>query len=203
MITKEQSTKLNQKLKQIHVSKRSNGRFELSYIESHQVIRAANDIFGFDGWKTKIESMAKVQQELKQDKHYTAFTATIILTVGETQRHAIGFGQGIDRDLGKSFESATKEAESDALKRAFRTFGDQFGLALYDKRQTHVEHEKHDYYVNLLETHIANDDAEKARTSLREALNAKILDRSDAIVDKVIQHFSKQKEEQPKEENNG
>ena len=30
-------------------------------------------------------------------------------------------------------ESAIKEAESDALKRALKSFGDQFGLSLYDK----------------------------------------------------------------------
>jgi recombination DNA repair RAD52 pathway protein len=30
-------------------------------------------------------------------------------------------------------ESAIKEAETDAMKRAFRTFGNTFGLALYQK----------------------------------------------------------------------
>jgi DNA repair and recombination protein RAD52 len=32
-----------------------------------------------------------------------------------------------------------KEAETDARKRALMTFGNQFGLALYDKDQTNVE----------------------------------------------------------------
>ena len=35
-------------------------------------------------------------------------------------------------------ESAIKEAETDATKRALMTFGNQFGLALYDKEQREV-----------------------------------------------------------------
>ncbi|MFM7549233.1 MAG: Rad52/Rad22 family DNA repair protein, partial [Cyanobacteriota bacterium] len=35
-------------------------------------------------------------------------------------------------------ESALKEAETDAMKRALMTFGNPFGLALYDKRQREV-----------------------------------------------------------------
>jgi len=38
-------------------------------------------------------------------------------------------------------ESAIKEAETDAMKRAFMTFGNPFGLALYDKQQTNVADE--------------------------------------------------------------
>jgi len=41
-------------------------------------------------------------------------------------------------DLGQAHESALKEAETDAMKRALMTFGNPFGLALYDKRQREV-----------------------------------------------------------------
>jgi hypothetical protein len=41
--------------------------------------------------------------------------------------------------LGQAHESALKEAETDAMKRALMTFGNQFGLALYDKTQENVE----------------------------------------------------------------
>jgi recombination DNA repair RAD52 pathway protein len=53
-------------------------------------------------------------------------------------REGIGTGHGIDRDLGQAHESAVKEAETDAMKRALSTFGSQFGLALYDKQQRDV-----------------------------------------------------------------
>ncbi len=41
-------------------------------------------------------------------------------------------------DLGLAHESAIKEAETDAMKRALVTFGNPFGLALYDKSQRKV-----------------------------------------------------------------
>ena len=41
-------------------------------------------------------------------------------------------------DLGQAHESAIKEAETDAMKRALMTFGNPFGLALYDKQQRDV-----------------------------------------------------------------
>ena len=41
-------------------------------------------------------------------------------------------------DLGQAHESALKEAETDAMKRALMTFGNPFGLALYDKAQRQV-----------------------------------------------------------------
>jgi hypothetical protein len=53
-------------------------------------------------------------------------------------RDGSGAGHGIDVDLGQAHESALKEAETDAMKRALMTFGNPFGLALYDKEQRAV-----------------------------------------------------------------
>ena len=53
-------------------------------------------------------------------------------------REGTGAGHGIDTDLGLAHESALKEAETDAMKRALVTFGNPFGLALYDKSQRQV-----------------------------------------------------------------
>jgi hypothetical protein len=53
-------------------------------------------------------------------------------------REGSGAGHGIDVDLGQAHESAIKEAETDAMKRALMTFGNPFGLALYDKQQRQV-----------------------------------------------------------------
>ena len=53
-------------------------------------------------------------------------------------REGSGAGHGIDVDLGLAHESALKEAETDAMKRALMTFGNPFGLALYDKQQRQV-----------------------------------------------------------------
>lgn len=40
--------------------------------------------------------------------------------------------------LGEAHEKALKEAETDAMKRALTTFGNPFGLALYDREQKGV-----------------------------------------------------------------
>ena len=53
-------------------------------------------------------------------------------------REGTGAGHGIDADLGQAHESAVKEAESDAMKRALMQFGNPFGLALYDKTKSAV-----------------------------------------------------------------
>jgi Rad52/22 family double-strand break repair protein/PD-(D/E)XK nuclease superfamily len=64
----------------------------------------------------------------------------VVIGAGESSitREGVGAGQGIDSDLGAAHESAVKEAETDAMKRALITFGNPFGLALYDKDQANV-----------------------------------------------------------------
>ena len=52
--------------------------------------------------------------------------------ISEPLAHVVGC------DLGQAHESALKEAETDAMKRALMTFGNPFGLALYDKQQREV-----------------------------------------------------------------
>ncbi|PSI00470.1 Rad52/Rad22 family DNA repair protein, partial [Synechococcus lacustris] len=66
------------------------------------------------------------------------YTAKVRIQVGAIIREGSGAGHGIDADLGQAHESALKEAETDAMKRALMTFGNPFGLALYDKQQRQV-----------------------------------------------------------------
>jgi hypothetical protein len=61
----------------------------------------------------------------------TVFTASRGLLI----REGTGAGHGIDVDLSQAHESAIKEAETDAMKRALVTFGARFGLSLYDRNQ--------------------------------------------------------------------
>lgn len=55
-------------------------------------------------------------------------------TVGGVIREGCGDGCCIDINLGQARESASKEAETDAIKKALMTFGNPFALALYDKK---------------------------------------------------------------------
>jgi recombination DNA repair RAD52 pathway protein len=122
------------------VKQRDQAGRSLSYIESWWAISEANRIFGHLNWRRNTFGVNMVQCEQKGDKGmwYVSYTATCTINVEGVNRDGTGFGQGIDRDLGKAHESAIKEAESDAMKRALMTFGNPFGLALYDKEQRNV-----------------------------------------------------------------
>jgi DNA recombination protein Rad52 len=114
----------------------------LSYIEGWHVIAEANRIFGFDGWDRETIVAECVWQEAKRDQKACAYAARVRIKVraGETTicREGSGMGQGSGATLAEAHESALKEVETDAMKRALATFGNQFGLALYDKEQNGV-----------------------------------------------------------------
>jgi len=122
------------------------------YVEAWHAIAEANRIFGFDGWSRQTIEFSCVAEKERQigktdsKPGYPGFGVSYIakvkITVGDTVvREGCGTGHGIDRDLGLAHESALKEAESDAMKRALMTFGNPFGLALYDKTRANVADE--------------------------------------------------------------
>ena len=143
--TEKQVAELNAALNRSHVKERSQSGRKLSYIEGWHAIAEANRIFGFDAWtretfdvKCVAENPRKIG-DAKRDGWGVSYIAKVRVTVGGLVREGIGAGHGIDVDLGLAHESAIKEAETDAMKRALMTFGNPFGLALYDKTQANVE----------------------------------------------------------------
>lgn len=137
--TPEQVAALKAPLDRKHVKQRAQAGRQLSYIESWQAISEANRIFGFDAWNsyTRTKKLFEPYKDAK-DKWRVGYMAKVTVSVGQVQREGVGYGSGIDNDLGQAHESALKEAESDARKRALMTFGNPFGLALYDKEQANV-----------------------------------------------------------------
>lgn len=148
--TAEQAGELKAKLDRRRVSQRTQAGRSLSYIEGWWAIREANRIFGFDGWQRETTYMqlvaereAKIGQSPKQrDGWAVAYIARVRIRVlaGNVWlvREGTGYGSGVDVSIGQAHESAVKEAETDAMKRALMTFGNPFGLALYDKTQAEV-----------------------------------------------------------------
>ena len=150
----EQLAALSAPLDRANVRQREQGRSRVSYLEGWQVIAEANRIFGFDGWQRQTIAVRCVAQAERligargtsRDQKpgwgvtYTARVRVTVTAGGLTPliREGSGAGHGIDVDLGQAHESALKEAETDAMKRALMTFGNPFGLALYDKRQREV-----------------------------------------------------------------
>lgn len=115
----------------------------LSYLDGHYIITKTNELLGHENWSYTVDRYTQVQDERKKgsgttDKPYIGYIAQVTVTWGNVTRSDVGFGQGIDNDLGRAHESAIKEAATDALKRALRTFGQAFGLALYDKSGAHI-----------------------------------------------------------------
>ena len=130
---------LNAPLDPKHVSDRNKSGMTLSYVEGWHVIAEANRIFGFDGWTRETVDMLKCgEPEQVNGKWRVRFMCKARITVGDITREGTGYGSGIAVDIGDAYEGAIKEAETDAMKRAFMTFGNPFGLALYDKSRENV-----------------------------------------------------------------
>jgi DNA repair and recombination protein RAD52 len=140
MFSKNQLEVLNQELDNSRIKTREKGNISLSYIEGFDVIDTANLIFGFGNWSYLISSLTQVSQEQNQNQNnVVCYKAVVKLIVKDenhtksTSRQDIGFGTGVSKTLADSHENAGKEAVTDALKRAMRSFGNQFGNSLYDK----------------------------------------------------------------------
>lgn len=142
----QQKRALASDLDRAHVRQREQSGRKLSYIEGWHAIAEANRIFGFDAWfretlelRVVNEAPRKIGRPPNQrDGYSVSYMARVRVTVGPIVREGVGYGHGIDADIGLAHESAGKEAETDAMKRALMTFGNPFGLALYDKAQAHV-----------------------------------------------------------------
>lgn len=132
---------LNEQLDPKHIRPPPRGKFG-DYIEAHHAIREANRIFGWDGWSRITEPDLIGSFEDGEGYWHAFYSARCTITVYceqfEVNRQGHGNGSGKSKDMGSAHESALKEAESDAMKRALMTFGDPFGLALYDKEKAHV-----------------------------------------------------------------
>ena len=131
--TKEQTEQLNQPIDPKVVAFRQQGSMQLAYLESWYVINEANRIFGFDGWSSETIQLDCVQS----DEFCVTYIAKVRVTIGDVIREGVGAGHGKGErvNLGDKHESAVKEAESDARKRALMQFGNQFGLSLYDAKK--------------------------------------------------------------------
>jgi len=187
--TTRQITALSAPLDRANVRQREQGRSRVSYLEGWQVIAEANRIFGFDGWERSTlisRCVAEHERPIGRDRKSgwgVTYIARVRITITAGNRTLIregsGAGHGIDTDLGLAHESALKEAETDATKRALMTFGNPFGLALYDKQQRQVS-------SAAVATTVAVAD-----TSLEPAVIAQLQERIKALAPAQLEAFSK------------
>lgn len=102
------------------------GGHRADYLEAYDMIETANRIFGYDGWSYRVVNGPTF---IELANLYTAEVEVTALNIWRTD-----IGTNVLAGTGSSHhEMSMKGAVSDGLKRALRTFGDQFGNSLYDK----------------------------------------------------------------------
>ena len=140
MFNKTQLASLNKELDSSRIKSREKGNVSFSYIEGFDVIETANSIFGFGNWSYLISKLEQVSQEQNHNQNFVVCYKAVVKLIVKDENHTksisrqdVGFGTGIAKTLADAYENAGKEAVTDGLKRAMRSFGNQFGNSLYDK----------------------------------------------------------------------
>jgi Rad52/22 family double-strand break repair protein len=141
-LTDTQIRQLRAKLEPKHVKTRNANGATLHYVEGWHAIAEANRIFGYDAWDRRTLAARCVWSGASGQLYAAAYTAKVRVSVraGDLKivREGCGTGEGKAPTLGQAHDLALKGAETDATKRALATFGNPFGLALYDREQVGV-----------------------------------------------------------------
>ncbi len=112
----------------------------VQYIEGWVIINQANRIFGFDGWGAEVvgevayRPLSLADPETGEALAMGMYTATVRVAVRGCPPKADVGCSFVSQDTPEAHEAAYKGAVTDAMKRALRHFGDQFGNRLYDRR---------------------------------------------------------------------
>ena len=130
---------LKAKLDPRYVRTRNSNGNTLSYVEGWHAIAEAHRIFGYEAWDRRTVSASCVWTEAKAGTYRAVYTAKVRITVRAGEVNVVREGSGgceaTAATAGQAHELALKGAETDATKRALATFGNPFGVALYDREQ--------------------------------------------------------------------
>lgn len=117
------------------------GGSQVSYLGGDDAVSLANRLFGNDKWSSEIvwRDVAVTVPEGEERKWTVHVVFTVRVTVQWTPtssscHEGTGYGGGRKAgSRGEAMELAVKEAETDALKRALRLFGEALGNCVYNK----------------------------------------------------------------------
>ncbi|XP_023038753.1 DNA repair protein RAD52 homolog isoform X2 [Piliocolobus tephrosceles] len=127
---------LRQRLGPEYISSRmAGGGQKVCYIEGHRVINLANEMFGYNGWAHSITQQNVDFVDLNNGKFYVGVCAFVRVQLKDGSYHEdVGYGvsEGL-KSKALSLEKARKEAVTDGLKRALRSFGNALGNCVLDK----------------------------------------------------------------------
>ncbi|XP_036155459.1 DNA repair protein RAD52 homolog isoform X4 [Myotis myotis] len=108
---------------------------QVCYIEGHRVINLANEMFGYNGWAHSITQQNVDFVDFNNGKFYVGVCAFVRVQLKDGSYHEdVGYGvsEGL-KSKALSLEKARKEAVTDGLKRALRSFGNALGNCILDK----------------------------------------------------------------------
>ena len=136
------SQALGQPLDPALVSRRNGrGNRVFDYLEGHVVIEQANRIFGYGGWGNELAGDVTLRRIEAVDpgtgevEVTNAYSAPVRVTVaGALPRTDVGV-HPVAEDTVDGHDTAIKGAVTDGMKRAFRSFGLQFGNGFYGGKQ--------------------------------------------------------------------
>ena len=127
---------LRKRLGPAYVSQRpAAGGQRVAYVEGWRVVGLANEIFGFNGWAHTVKSCQVDFCDFNAGRFYVGVSAIIRVTLRDGSFHedqGYGVSEGM-RSKALSVEKARKEAITDGLKRAFKSYGNALGNCLSDK----------------------------------------------------------------------
>jgi len=137
-----QLKKLTGKLDRARVQTRCVEGRQLDYIEGWFALSEANAIFGFANWDRETVHLERLFERTRGEMTSCAYAIRVRIRVRAGKqiisREGTGCGSGSARNAADAHDLAIKAAETDASKRALATFGNRFGLCLYDKDQAGV-----------------------------------------------------------------
>ncbi|KAL3852195.1 hypothetical protein ACJMK2_015868 [Sinanodonta woodiana] len=127
---------LRQRLGPEFISQRAGaGGQKLAYIEGWRLINLANETFGFNGWSHTVTHQTIDFVDQYNGKFYVGVSAFVKVQLKDGVYHEdIGYGvsEGM-KSKALSIEKARKEAVTDGLKRALKSFGNSLGNCLGDR----------------------------------------------------------------------
>jgi recombination DNA repair RAD52 pathway protein len=136
------SRQLDQLFREINPSRVAE-RKGMAYLETFDVLAHLTRIFGIENWDKEVRSLDCVFEEQRTGEKRgwdVCYRAVVRLTIRDAEGSMVivhedaATGSAANQPVrADAHDLAVKSAVSDALKRAAKDLGNQFGLSLYDK----------------------------------------------------------------------
>jgi recombination DNA repair RAD52 pathway protein len=169
------------------------GSKSLSYLASWYVIDRLNKVFGNLGWDSETVEMRLVSTGEQLPAYVAKVRIKVSVPALSSDGELIGYttvikegtGWGSDKSKLNPHEMATKEAESDALKRAAMKLGISMGLGLYDKSGEFIDEAPKTAFVKAAEKALENHAPAMAVLAVSET-NRDVLNKKIGAISRVV-----------------